>query len=72
VLEYLSKKGYVRTEAMLRKESEQPQGTNGGPLVPKEVDAGAEKYRKAFGEFIFVARSHVQIGIHQPKTCIWN
>lgn len=50
VLEYLSKKGYVRTEAMLRKESEQPQGANGGPSVSRENEAGAAKYKNAFGK----------------------
>ncbi|KAF2266230.1 transcription initiation factor-like protein TFIID subunit 5 [Lojkania enalia] len=48
VLEYLSKKGYVRTEAMLRKESEPPQGANGGPLISRDNDAGGAKYTKAF------------------------
>lgn len=46
VLEYLSKKGYVRTEAMLRKESE-PQ-TNGQPLTAQSTEAGGAKYTKAF------------------------
>lgn len=46
VLEYLSKKGYVRTEAMLRKESE-PQA-NGQSLVPHSTEVGGIKYTKAF------------------------
>ncbi|KAF2130116.1 WD40 repeat-like protein [Dothidotthia symphoricarpi CBS 119687] len=46
VLEYLSKKGYVRTEAMLRKESE-PQA-NGQSLVPHSTEVGGLKYTKAF------------------------
>lgn len=46
MLEYLSKKGYVRTEAMLRKESE-PQ-TNGQPPVTQSTEAGGVKYTKAF------------------------
>ncbi|USP73266.1 hypothetical protein yc1106_00540 [Curvularia clavata] len=46
VLEYLSKKGYVRTEAMLRKESE-PQA-NGQPLTAQSTEAGGAKYTKAF------------------------
>ncbi|KAI1548506.1 WD40 repeat [Pyrenophora tritici-repentis] len=46
VLEYLSKKGYVRTEAMLRKESE-PQ-TNGQSLTAQSTEAGGAKYTKAF------------------------
>lgn len=46
VLEYLSKKGYVRTEAMLRKESE-PQA-NGQPLVSGSTETGGAKYTKSF------------------------
>ncbi len=46
VLEYLSKKGYVRTEAMLRKESE-PQA-NGQTLATQSTEAGGPKYTKAF------------------------
>ncbi|KAH9880078.1 hypothetical protein J1614_002104 [Plenodomus biglobosus] len=46
VLEYLSKKGYVRTEAMLRKESE-PQA-NGQTLATQSTEAGGAKYTKAF------------------------
>lgn len=52
MLEYLSKKGYVRTEAMLRKESDGPQGPNGGPAVSQTNEAGLAKYTKAFGESI--------------------
>jgi transcription initiation factor TFIID subunit 5 len=47
VLEYLSKKGYVRTEAMLRKESEGPLLTNGS-LVAQHADQGGPKYTKAY------------------------
>jgi transcription initiation factor TFIID subunit 5 len=46
VLEYLSKKGYVRTEAMLRKESEPL--ANGQPLQTQSTEAGGAKYTKAF------------------------
>lgn len=48
VLEYLSKKGYVRTEAMLRKESE-PAATNGAsnPTTQSSEQGGA-KATKAF------------------------
>jgi transcription initiation factor TFIID subunit 5 len=46
VLEYLSKKGYVRTEAMLRKESDtQP---NGQTLAAQSTEAGGTKATKAF------------------------
>lgn len=47
VLEYLSKKGYVRTEAMLRKESE-PTAANGTSIVPQSSDQGGAKATKAF------------------------
>lgn len=46
VLEYLSKKGYIRTEAMLRKESE-PQ-TNGQTLATQSTEVGGAKYTKSF------------------------
>lgn len=46
MLEYLSKKGYVRTEAMLRKESE-PQ-PNGQSLTSQGSEQGGIKYTKAF------------------------
>ncbi|KAF2278546.1 transcription initiation factor TFIID subunit 5 [Westerdykella ornata] len=48
VLEYLSKKGYHKTEAMLRKESDQQQTPTGGPAVSRDADAGAPKYKKSF------------------------
>ncbi|KAF2121884.1 transcription initiation factor TFIID subunit 5 [Lophiotrema nucula] len=49
VLEYLSKKGYVKTEATLRKESStQQQDAQGNPIVSRETEAGGVKYTKAF------------------------
>ena len=45
-MEYLSKKGYVRTEAMLRKESE-PQ-PNGQTLASQSHEAGNVRATKAF------------------------
>jgi transcription initiation factor TFIID subunit 5 len=48
VLEYLSKKGYVRTEAMLRRESDVPQDANGAPVVSKTAEVGGPKYTAAF------------------------
>lgn len=47
VLEYLSKKGYSRTEAMLRKESSK-QDSEGRPLPSRAEDAGAAQYTTAF------------------------
>lgn len=48
VIEYLSKKGYSRTEAMLRMESAN-QDAEGRPY-PRTDDTSAAKYGKAFGE----------------------
>ena len=48
VIEYLSKKGFSRTEAMLRMESEKTD-ENGRPLIKTIEDSGAQKYLKAFG-----------------------
>lgn len=48
VLEYLSKKGYNRTEAMLRVESA-TQDIEGRPLIPRAEDAGGAKYGKGLG-----------------------
>lgn len=48
VLEYLSKKGYSRTEAMLRKESAHTDA-NGAPIGQQRVeDHGGKAYSKAF------------------------
>ena len=47
VLEYLAKKGYNRTEAMLRKESAN-QDAEGRPLISRAEDAGGEMYDRAY------------------------
>ncbi|OMP85884.1 Transcription initiation factor TFIID subunit 5 [Diplodia seriata] len=47
VLEYLNKKGYNRTEAMLRKESAN-QDADGRPIVTRAEDRGGGQYEKAF------------------------
>ena len=47
VLEYLSKKGYSRTEAMLRKESAHADA-NGQPIHFRLEDSGGKMYSKAF------------------------
>lgn len=49
VIEYLSKKGYSRTEAMLRAESAN-QDVDGRPLSTRTEEAGGVKYGKAFGK----------------------
>ena len=49
VIEYLSKKGYSRTEAMLRIESAS-QDAEGRPVTTGGGEAGGVKYGKAFSE----------------------
>ena len=49
VIEYLSKKGYSKTEATLRAESAS-QDAEGRPLPPKTEDIGGVKYRQGFGQ----------------------
>lgn len=60
VIEYLSKKGYNRTEAMLRVESAS-QDAEGRPIYSRVEESGGLKYRRALGkswpvEFAFHAR----------------
>lgn len=47
VLEYLSKKGYTKTEAMLRRESAN-HDQDGRPIITRAEDTGGEKYLRAF------------------------
>ncbi|KAG9712332.1 transcription initiation factor TFIID, subunit TAF5, partial [Aureobasidium melanogenum] len=47
VLEYLAKKGYNRTEAMLRRESAHADA-EGRPIIRRAEDAGGEMYEKAY------------------------
>jgi transcription initiation factor TFIID subunit 5 len=47
VLEYLSKKGYNRTEATLRKESAN-QDSEGRPIITRAEESGGPKYATAF------------------------
>ena len=49
VIEYLSKKGYSKTESMLRQESAN-QDVEGRPINTKAEETGGGKYGKAFGE----------------------
>ncbi len=48
VIEYLSKKGYSKTEAMLRVESAN-QDVEGRSISTKTEEAGGVKYLRAFG-----------------------
>lgn len=47
VLEYLAKKGYNRTESMLRKESAH-QDADGRPLISRAEDAGGDMFERAY------------------------
>ena len=49
VIEYLSKKGYTKTEATLRAESAN-QDVEGRPINSRTEDFGGVKYRQGFGE----------------------
>jgi hypothetical protein len=51
VIEYLSKKGYNRTEAMLRVESAS-QDAEGRPIHSRVEESGGLKYGKAFGDYL--------------------
>lgn len=48
VIEYLSKKGYTKTEATLRAESAS-QEAESKPMVLKNEDLGGDKYRLGYG-----------------------
>ena len=49
VIEYLSKKGYSKTEAMLRTESAS-QDAEGRPIHSRLEDSGGARYGRAFGK----------------------
>ena len=51
VIEYLSKKGYTKTEAMLRSESANTD-KDGRPIATRAEDLGGAKYLKAFSPSI--------------------
>lgn len=61
VLEYLSKKGYNKTEATLRKESAQ-HTPDGRPKVSRVEDHGGRKYQIALGTFC-------DMGIYRERCC---
>ncbi|KAF2176373.1 WD40 repeat-like protein [Zopfia rhizophila CBS 207.26] len=70
VLEYLSKKGYVRTEAMLRKESE-PQNPNGTAIVSRENEVGAAKYSKALELLRTYAEDNLEMYRPELRKLLW-
>ena len=51
MLEYLSKKGYSRTEAMLRRESA-THDAEGRPITRRPEETGAALYIRAFSEWL--------------------
>lgn len=53
VIEYLSKKGYNRTEAMLRLESSS-QDVEGKAIPTRVEETGGLKYGKAFGRYLYI------------------
>lgn len=61
VIEYLSKKGYNRTEAMLRNESAN-QDVEGKPIHTRIEDAGGAKYGKALGEGLHAVHRSLVVG----------
>ncbi|KAI9844382.1 MAG: Transcription initiation factor TFIID subunit 5 [Thelocarpon superellum] len=70
VIEYLSKKGYSRTEAMLRMESGAVD-KDGRPLYPKVDEKGAEKYGKAFDLLRTWIDQNLDIYKPELKRILW-
>ncbi|KAI9829244.1 MAG: hypothetical protein M1819_006424 [Sarea resinae] len=70
VIEYLSKKGYSRTEAMLRMESAN-QDAEGRPIHSRIEESGGDKYLRAFG----ITRNWIDdnLDIYKPelKRLLW-
>lgn len=66
VIEYLSKKGYSRTESMLRIESAN-QDAEGRPITTKVEESGGVKYLRAFGLSSLVI-SFLNVMLKQSQT----
>ncbi|KAK7527888.1 WD40-repeat-containing domain protein [Phyllosticta citriasiana] len=64
VLEYLNKKGYNRTEAMLRKESSN-QDAEGRPIITRAEDRGGAAYDQAFE--LLRAWIEDNLGLYKPE-----
>lgn len=64
VLEYLSKKGYNRTEATLRKESAN-QDSDGRPIITRVEESGGPKYATAFS----MLRTYIEdsLDLYKPE-----
>ncbi|KAL8944744.1 MAG: hypothetical protein Q9211_000460 [Gyalolechia sp. 1 TL-2023] len=70
VLEYLSKKGYNRTEAMLRMESAN-QDVDGRPIQTRVEESGGVKYGKAFGLFRNWIEENLEIYKPDLRRVLW-
>ncbi|CAK4034226.1 Transcription initiation factor TFIID subunit 5 [Lecanosticta acicola] len=70
VLEYLSKKGYSRTEAMLRKESAHTD-QNGNPIATTIDELGGKKYLKAFEATLNWIDNQLDIYKPELKRLLW-
>jgi transcription initiation factor TFIID subunit 5 len=70
VLEYLSKKGYSRTEAMLRKESTDvdPQGQ---PIHTRIEESGGKMYARAFSLLDQWVKHSLELYKHELKRLLW-
>ncbi|KAF2219908.1 transcription initiation factor TFIID, subunit TAF5 [Elsinoe ampelina] len=70
VLEYLSKKGYNRTEAMLRKESSR-QDAEGRPIPSRAEEAGGDMYVRAFDLIMRWTETVLDIYKVELKRLLW-
>ncbi|EME40093.1 hypothetical protein DOTSEDRAFT_74821 [Dothistroma septosporum NZE10] len=70
VLEYLSKKGYNRTEAMLRKES-QHTDAHGTPIATNINDMGGKKYGRAYDATQIWVDNVLEIYKTELKRILW-
>ncbi|KAL9601138.1 MAG: hypothetical protein Q9219_002737 [cf. Caloplaca sp. 3 TL-2023] len=70
VLEYLSKKGYNRTEAMLRLESAN-QDVDGRPIQTRVEESGGMKYGKAFDLFRNWIEENLEIYKPDLRRLLW-
>ncbi|KAI4206183.1 MAG: hypothetical protein LQ346_001244 [Caloplaca aetnensis] len=70
VLEYLSKKGYNRTEATLRMESAHQDG-DGRPIVSRVEESGGAKYGKAFDLFRHWIEENLEIYRPDLRRLLW-
>jgi transcription initiation factor TFIID subunit 5 len=70
VLEYLSKKGYSRTEAILRKESLNIDA-NGSPIVSSIMDMGGKRFKIAFETALRWVDNSLEIYKPELQRLLW-